>query len=74
MLRDEALLLVEAGPGQGLTTIARRHPAVLSGRSDVVPLLPARAAGGGADREAVRRAAEQISTEGHALGRTVIVA
>ncbi|MEV8441837.1 acyltransferase domain-containing protein [Actinosynnema sp. NPDC051121] len=34
-------LLLEAGPGQGLTRLARRHPAVRAGRSRVVPLSPA---------------------------------
>ncbi|MEV3932799.1 MULTISPECIES: acyltransferase domain-containing protein [unclassified Streptomyces] len=33
--------LVECGPGRGLTALARRHPAVLTGRSRVLPLLPA---------------------------------
>ncbi|TDP90576.1 acyltransferase domain-containing protein [Labedaea rhizosphaerae] len=37
--------LVEAGPGKGLSMLARRHPAVRGGRSEVVPLLPAGAAG-----------------------------
>jgi [acyl-carrier-protein] S-malonyltransferase len=37
-------LLIECGPGQGLTTLARRHPDVRSGRSRVLSLLgsPAR--------------------------------
>jgi acyl transferase domain-containing protein len=60
----EDLILVEAGPGQGLSAIARRHPAVRSGRSRVVPLLPARPGPPQADREAVRRAAEQIGAAG----------
>ncbi|MFD9745757.1 acyltransferase domain-containing protein [[Kitasatospora] papulosa] len=33
--------LVECGPGRGLSALARRHPAVLAGRSRVLPLLPA---------------------------------
>jgi [acyl-carrier-protein] S-malonyltransferase len=37
--------LVEAGPGQGLSMLARRHPAVRAGRSAVVPLLPPGAPG-----------------------------
>ncbi|SCF39457.1 Malonyl CoA-acyl carrier protein transacylase [Micromonospora matsumotoense] len=37
--------LVEAGPGQGLSMLARRHPAVRAGRSTVVPLLPRGASG-----------------------------
>ncbi|GAA0494743.1 acyltransferase domain-containing protein [Streptomyces olivaceiscleroticus] len=50
LLAEEDVLLVEAGPGQGLTTLARRHPAVRSGRSAVLPLLPARPDGAEADR------------------------
>ena len=41
-------LLVEAGPGQGLSTVARRHPAVTRGSGAVVPHSPAR---GGAERD-----------------------
>ncbi|GAA2676989.1 acyltransferase domain-containing protein [Actinoplanes palleronii] len=37
--------LVDAGPGQGLSMLARRHPAVRAGRSTVVPLLPRGASG-----------------------------
>ena len=33
--------LAEAGPAAGLSTVARKHPAVRAGRSRVVPLLPA---------------------------------
>jgi acyl transferase domain-containing protein len=32
-------LLVECGPGQGLTTLARRHPHVRSGRCEVLSLI-----------------------------------
>ncbi|MFE1595083.1 acyltransferase domain-containing protein [Nocardia sp. NPDC058705] len=41
LLRGPDLQLVECGPGRGLTAIARRHPAVLAGRSRSLPLLPA---------------------------------
>ncbi|MEJ3750906.1 acyltransferase domain-containing protein [Actinomycetes bacterium KLBMP 9797] len=60
-------LLVEAGPGQGLTAIARAHPAVRSRHSDVVPLLPARHSGPAADRRAVCAAAARLWLEGHPL-------
>nr|AFU65899.1 DacP [Dactylosporangium sp. SC14051] len=40
LLAGGGYTLVEAGPGQLLTTLARRHPAVRAGRSAVVPLLP----------------------------------
>jgi [acyl-carrier-protein] S-malonyltransferase len=69
LLDDGDFLLVEAGPGQGLSTLARRHPAVASGRSAVVPLLPARPGDGGDDRQAVREAVERITAEGHDLRR-----
>jgi acyl transferase domain-containing protein len=48
--------LVEAGPGQGLSQIARRHRAVRAGESAVIPLLPARPASPEADRDLVRAA------------------
>jgi [acyl-carrier-protein] S-malonyltransferase len=70
LLDDGDFLLVEAGPGQGLTALARRHPAVTSGRSAVVPLLPARPNDGTGDRRAVREAAERIAAEGHELNLT----
>ncbi|GHF18935.1 hypothetical protein GCM10017786_60860 [Amycolatopsis deserti] len=38
-------LFVETGPGQGLTALARRHPAVTAAGSRAVALLPARAGG-----------------------------
>ncbi|GAB3497658.1 acyltransferase domain-containing protein [Amycolatopsis cihanbeyliensis] len=38
-------LLVESGPGAGLTTLARRHPKVRSGHSEVLALSPPGAAG-----------------------------
>jgi acyl transferase domain-containing protein len=48
-------LLVECGPGQGLTTLARRHRDVRSGRCAVLSLLGPPAAG--PDREAGHLAA-----------------
>ncbi|MFF5977448.1 acyltransferase domain-containing protein [Streptomyces olindensis] len=53
-------VLVEAGPGQGLSQLARRHPAVRSGRSAVVPLLPARPGTAEDDVTAVRAAAAAL--------------
>lgn len=38
-------LLAEAGPGQGLSALARTHPSVRSGHSEVIHLLPAGAEG-----------------------------
>ncbi|MFC4910146.1 acyltransferase domain-containing protein [Actinomadura gamaensis] len=60
MLDEDGLVLLEAGPGQGLSSIARRHPSVRSGRNRVVPLSPPRPGPPEADREAVRRAADRI--------------
>lgn len=45
LLAERPTLLVEVGPGQELTTLARRHPAVRAGRSAVLPLLPPGRAG-----------------------------
>ncbi|MGI5270338.1 acyltransferase domain-containing protein [Nonomuraea sp. CA-218870] len=52
---------VEAGPGQGLSTIARRHAAVRRGPGTVVPLLPARAGGPDADRSAFATALSALT-------------
>ncbi|MGW3386285.1 acyltransferase domain-containing protein [Streptomyces cinereoruber] len=62
LLDGRDLVLVEAGPGQGLSQLARRHPAVRSGRSAAVPLLPASAGPPGADLAAVRAAAGRLGT------------
>ncbi|MFD7990310.1 acyltransferase domain-containing protein [Streptomyces mexicanus] len=53
-------VLVEAGPGNGLGSIARRHPAVRRGASSVVTLLPARPGEGDRDRAALHAAAEAL--------------
>ncbi|RCV48674.1 polyketide synthase [Marinitenerispora sediminis] len=63
LLGDGAFLLVEAGPGQGLTQVARRHPAVRAGRSAVLPLLPARLGPPRADRQAVAAARAALLAE-----------
>ncbi|MEV7795276.1 acyltransferase domain-containing protein [Streptomyces sp. NPDC087512] len=60
-------LLVEAGPGQGLSAIARQHRAVRSGASAVVPLLPARPGPPEQDRRTLLSAVARLWTEGHAL-------
>jgi acyl transferase domain-containing protein len=64
LLQGEDLLVVEVGPGHGLTTIARLHPAVRDRRSEAIPLLPTQAVSPQADRTSVRQAAERISAEG----------
>ncbi len=60
LLSNGTFLLVEAGPGQGLSALARRHPEVTSGRSAVTAMLPIRAGDPHADRRAVCDAAERV--------------
>lgn len=66
MLNDGDFLLVEAGPGQGLSALARRHPAVSRGRSEVMAMLPAEAGSEDDDRRAVAAAEQRIKS---AMGR-----
>ncbi len=65
LLADGPYLLIEAGPGQSLTTLARRHPAVTRGGSATLPLLPARPRGPDRDRETVRQAVTRLAELGH---------
>lgn len=67
LLGDGDFLMVEVGPGLGLTALARRHPAVIAGRSAVTAMLPARAGDTGDDRRAVRSAAGRIQAEGYGV-------
>ena len=67
LLDDRDVLLVEAGPARALTTLARRHPAVQSGRSAVVAMLPRGAGAPGTDRGAVLQTAAAVWLEGHEL-------
>ncbi|MEV0001619.1 acyltransferase domain-containing protein [Micromonospora sp. NPDC050980] len=64
-LAEQDLLLVDASPGQALAVAARRHPAVVAGRSDVLALLPARSGPAEADRRSVDAAAARLRAEGH---------
>jgi len=61
MLADGDFRLVEAGPGQCLATVARRHPAVSRGNSEVFAASPPRVAGDEADRAALRRLADRLA-------------
>ncbi|MFC4511385.1 acyltransferase domain-containing protein [Streptomyces ehimensis] len=61
-------LLVEAGPGQGLSRLARRHPAVRRGGSRVVPLLPARPGPPERDLATLTAAAGLLTPSGPASG------
>lgn len=56
--------LVEAGPGQSLSALVRRHPAVTPGGSHIQPLLDARPRGPERDRAAALRAAEHFAARG----------
>ncbi|WP_066947985.1 acyltransferase domain-containing protein [Streptomyces lushanensis] len=67
LLAAEDMLLVEAGPRQTLASFARRHPAVRSGASAVVAMLPARPDGPATDRRTVLGTVARLWTEGHDL-------
>jgi len=54
-------VLVEAGPGEGLASLARLHPAVASRRSRVVAMLPVRVGSPDDDLRAVRAAAARLT-------------
>ena len=60
-------VLVELGPGQAVSRLARLHPAVRSGRTAVVPLLPAAAGPPDGDRRAIRAARAALLAEGYRL-------
>ncbi|MFJ8107289.1 acyltransferase domain-containing protein [Streptomyces sp. NPDC096132] len=64
VLGDGDRMLVEAGPGQSLTVLARGHRAVRSGRSGVLSTLPPRALGPEEDRRAVHAARERLAGAG----------
>ncbi|MFJ5225045.1 acyltransferase domain-containing protein [Streptomyces sp. NPDC088400] len=67
LLSDGRHLLLEAGPGQGLTAIARQHRAVRSGASTALPLLPARPSPPEEHRRTLLTALARLWTEGHSL-------
>jgi len=60
LLADGDFRLVEAGPGQCLATVARRHPSVSRGASQVFAASPLRPRGPDADREALHKLAEAL--------------
>jgi [acyl-carrier-protein] S-malonyltransferase len=60
LLAMQPLLLCEAGPGQALTSVSRRHPAVAAGHSAAVALLPPRPGPAEEDRRALSRAAQRL--------------
>jgi [acyl-carrier-protein] S-malonyltransferase len=72
LLAERDVLLVEAGPGRALTNLARRHPAVVEGRSLAVAMLPPRPGAPGSDRRAVLDTAAAIWLDGHSLDWTAV--
>jgi acyl transferase domain-containing protein len=73
LLDSGEFLLLEAGPGQGLTSLAAAHRAVRGRRGDgrrrsePLALLPGHPGAPAADRTSVLRAADRLRTEGYAL-------
>jgi [acyl-carrier-protein] S-malonyltransferase len=65
LLSQGSYLLVETGPGQGLSVLARRHPEVLADRSAIVSLLGHRAGPPEADRAALVRAIDRLVSAGY---------
>ncbi|MGW0707282.1 acyltransferase domain-containing protein [Streptomyces sp. NPDC002643] len=61
LLAGQDAVLAEAGPGQGLTALARRHPRVARGRSRAIGLLPARPGGPDAERAAFEQALAELA-------------
>ncbi|MGW5440423.1 acyltransferase domain-containing protein [Nocardia asteroides] len=58
---NDAMVCVETGPGQGLSRIARRHPAARRGNAAVVPVSPGRPGGDGGDWKSAAAAYAQLS-------------
>lgn len=67
LLAADDFVLLELGPGQGVSRLARRHAAVRTGRSAVVPLLPALPGPSHRDHQAIRAAHAVLLAEGHRL-------
>ncbi len=71
LLADGPYLLVEAGPGQSLITLARRHPSVARGGSAVTALLDARSRGAERDRAQTLKAATALAGAGAVTAATL---
>ncbi|WP_327676524.1 acyltransferase domain-containing protein [Kitasatospora sp. NBC_00458] len=63
LLAEGRWLLVEAGPAQGLTMLAKRHRAVASGDSAAVALLPARPGDDGREAAAAAAVRDRLAAE-----------
>ncbi|WP_328841597.1 acyltransferase domain-containing protein [Streptomyces europaeiscabiei] len=68
LLAEQDVVLAEAGPGQGLTALARRHPQVAKGGSRAIGLLPARPGGPDAERAVFERALVELAGTSAASG------
>ncbi|GHH93226.1 acyltransferase domain-containing protein [Streptomyces capillispiralis] len=62
LLAERDVVLAEAGPGQGLTALARRHPRVAKGGARAVGLLPARPGAPDAERATFDRALAELAS------------
>lgn len=58
-------VVVEAGPGRGLSSVARRHPAVRCGRSRVIALAPKGQGVPEDERVCLKAAREELRDEGY---------
>ncbi|MFJ1597416.1 acyltransferase domain-containing protein [Streptomyces sp. NPDC088261] len=63
LLADHDCRLLEAGPGNSLSALARRQPTVAAGRSTVLSLLPPGGLGDEADLRAVETVRRLLRTE-----------
>lgn len=64
LLAGEPRLLIECGPGQGLTTLARRHRDVRAGRCEVMSLIGSRETGAEGEAAHFAAAAERLRLSG----------
>ncbi|WP_341873696.1 acyltransferase domain-containing protein [Streptomyces platensis] len=67
LLTAGAYVLVEAGPGRALSSVARRHPAVRRGHSRVVALSPKGAGAPECERACLKAALDELREEGHTV-------
>ncbi|MER7312137.1 acyltransferase domain-containing protein [Streptomyces halstedii] len=65
LLAPGELVVVEAGPGRTLSSLALRHPSVRRGGSKVVALSPKRVGGPEEERAALAKARDTLRAEGY---------
>ncbi len=68
VLSTRPTVAIEAGPGQQLVSIARRHRSVASGAGAAWGLLPARPGEAESDRRALAQTKDRLRREGHLPG------